>query len=155
MKLADFGLCKSVQQAAFPLGAAGTDEDPSANSADAALGQMEEGQSAFVVGSPNAGKMAAERIQMWQKSRRKLAFSTVGTPDYIAPEVLLKKGCVRRRNPLSHSLPSRPFSHPRRAQKAGKRRLILALVSMLVLCFGVSGTDWKRIGGRWGRSCTR
>jgi len=89
MKLADFGLCKSVQQAAFPLGSGATDEDPSANS-DVALGQMEEGKA--IVGSPNAGKLAKERIQMWQKSRRKLAFSTVGTPDYIAPEVLLKKG---------------------------------------------------------------
>ena len=28
----------------------------------------------------------------WQKNRRTLAFSTVGTPDYIAPEVLLKRG---------------------------------------------------------------
>lgn len=27
-----------------------------------------------------------------QENRRKLAFSTVGTPDYIAPEVLMKKG---------------------------------------------------------------
>ena len=27
-----------------------------------------------------------------QENRRKLAFSTVGTPDYIAPEVLTKKG---------------------------------------------------------------
>ncbi|RLN29028.1 serine/threonine-protein kinase 38-like [Panicum miliaceum] len=33
-----------------------------------------------------------EQLQHWQKNRRKLAFSTVGTPDYIAPEVLLKKG---------------------------------------------------------------
>jgi serine/threonine kinase 38 len=28
----------------------------------------------------------------WQQNRRQLAFSTVGTPDYIAPEVLLKRG---------------------------------------------------------------
>ncbi|PIN21548.1 NDR serine/threonine kinase [Handroanthus impetiginosus] len=33
-----------------------------------------------------------EQLQHWQMNRRKLAFSTVGTPDYIAPEVLLKKG---------------------------------------------------------------
>ncbi|CAN1270370.1 Serine/threonine-protein kinase CBK1 [Linum perenne] len=33
-----------------------------------------------------------EQLQHWQKNRRTLAYSTVGTPDYIAPEVLLKKG---------------------------------------------------------------
>ncbi|MEW5312283.1 MAG: hypothetical protein WDW38_003928 [Sanguina aurantia] len=33
-----------------------------------------------------------ERLAYWQQNRRQLAFSTVGTPDYIAPEVLLKKG---------------------------------------------------------------
>ncbi|TQD69759.1 hypothetical protein C1H46_044708 [Malus baccata] len=37
-------------------------------------------------------KSPAEQLQHWQMNRRKLAFSTVGTPDYIAPEVLLKKG---------------------------------------------------------------
>ncbi|KAE8692184.1 putative serine/threonine-protein kinase ndrA-like isoform X2 [Hibiscus syriacus] len=34
----------------------------------------------------------AEQLEHWQKNRRMLAYSTVGTPDYIAPEVLLKKG---------------------------------------------------------------
>ncbi|KAL4418874.1 hypothetical protein ABPG77_002630 [Micractinium sp. CCAP 211/92] len=33
-----------------------------------------------------------EQLRHWQENRRKLAFSTVGTPDYIAPEVLMKKG---------------------------------------------------------------
>ncbi|KAL9314651.1 hypothetical protein ACSQ67_020103 [Phaseolus vulgaris] len=37
-------------------------------------------------------KSPLEQLQHWQINRRKLAFSTVGTPDYIAPEVLLKKG---------------------------------------------------------------
>jgi serine/threonine kinase 38 len=34
----------------------------------------------------------AEQLAHWQRNRRSLAYSTVGTPDYIAPEVLLKKG---------------------------------------------------------------
>ena len=34
----------------------------------------------------------AETLARWKQARRQLAFSTVGTPDYIAPEVLLKKG---------------------------------------------------------------
>jgi hypothetical protein len=29
----------------------------------------------------------AEQLEHWQRNRRQLAFSTVGTPDYIAPEV--------------------------------------------------------------------
>ncbi|KAJ3693901.1 hypothetical protein LUZ60_009381 [Juncus effusus] len=33
-----------------------------------------------------------EQLHHWQKNRRNMAFSTVGTPDYIAPEVLQKKG---------------------------------------------------------------
>jgi len=32
------------------------------------------------------------QINSWRKSRRQLAYSRVGTPDYIAPEVLKAKG---------------------------------------------------------------
>lgn len=31
--------------------------------------------------------LQAEQLEHWQHNRRQLAFSTVGTPDYIAPEV--------------------------------------------------------------------
>jgi hypothetical protein len=31
--------------------------------------------------------LQAEQLEHWQRNRRQLAFSTVGTPDYIAPEV--------------------------------------------------------------------
>mmetsp|Transcript_11278 Transcript_11278/g.31423 ORF Transcript_11278/g.31423 Transcript_11278/m.31423 type:complete len:463 (-) Transcript_11278:133-1521(-) len=79
MKLADFGLCKSVQQAAVTSfhELANIPESPTDLES-----QM----------SSSPGLMGKERMMMWQKNRRKLAFSTVGTPDYIAPEVLLKKG---------------------------------------------------------------
>ncbi|KAG9286206.1 hypothetical protein G9A89_014192 [Geosiphon pyriformis] len=33
-----------------------------------------------------------DRIATWKKSRRSLAYSTVGTPDYIAPEIFLQQG---------------------------------------------------------------
>ncbi|EGN96778.1 hypothetical protein SERLA73DRAFT_184939 [Serpula lacrymans var. lacrymans S7.3] len=36
--------------------------------------------------------MSREQIATWKANRRKLAYSTVGTPDYIAPEVFLLKG---------------------------------------------------------------
>ncbi|KAJ8660377.1 hypothetical protein O0I10_003834 [Lichtheimia ornata] len=33
-----------------------------------------------------------EKIATWKKNRRGMAYSTVGTPDYIAPEIFLQKG---------------------------------------------------------------
>jgi len=33
-----------------------------------------------------------DKMATWKKNRRKLAYSTVGTPDYIAPEVFMQKG---------------------------------------------------------------
>lgn len=33
-----------------------------------------------------------EKVATWKKNRRKLAYSTVGTPDYIAPELFTHKG---------------------------------------------------------------
>ncbi|KAJ9692564.1 hypothetical protein PVL29_011556 [Vitis rotundifolia] len=56
-----------------------------------------------IVNSPNGGHQGdpaaskctkREQLRHWQKNRRMIACSTVGTPDYIAPEVLLKK-CYR------------------------------------------------------------
>lgn len=33
-----------------------------------------------------------QQISTWRKSRRLMAYSTVGTPDYIAPEIFVRKG---------------------------------------------------------------
>ncbi len=33
-----------------------------------------------------------EQMQTWRKSRRLMAYSTVGTPDYIAPEIFIHQG---------------------------------------------------------------
>ncbi|GMY27119.1 serine/threonine-protein kinase tricorner [Fagus crenata] len=79
MKLSDFGLCKpldcsNLQEKDFSLG----------NNLSGAL-QSD--------GRPLVPKRTQqEQLQHWQRNRRMLAYSTVGTPDYIAPEVLLKKG---------------------------------------------------------------
>ncbi|KAF5738960.1 putative serine/threonine-protein kinase [Tripterygium wilfordii] len=78
LRLSDFGLCKpldcsTLQEKDFsnnnPNGATPNDERPA---------------------PPK--RTQQEQLQHWQKNRRTLAYSTVGTPDYIAPEVLLKKG---------------------------------------------------------------
>ena len=37
-----------------------------------------------------------KRAESWKMSRRTLAFSTVGTPDYIAPEVFADAGYDKR-----------------------------------------------------------
>ncbi|GAB4822162.1 hypothetical protein N2152v2_009208 [Parachlorella kessleri] len=75
MKLSDFGLCKPVDVATLPPFMAG--QDPSAPG---------------VLPSPSHARSQSEQLRHWQENRRKLAFSTVGTPDYIAPEVLMKRG---------------------------------------------------------------
>ncbi|KAK9811663.1 hypothetical protein WJX72_007923 [[Myrmecia] bisecta] len=76
MKLSDFGLCKPVDVTKLPT----LLEEEAMSSGE--LSAMP---------TPQRGSQT-ENLAHWQQNRRKLAFSTVGTPDYIAPEVLLKKG---------------------------------------------------------------
>ena len=40
----------------------------------------------------NLTMSSRQQIQTWRKSRRLMAYSTVGTPDYIAPEIFLYQG---------------------------------------------------------------
>ncbi|XP_050367945.1 uncharacterized protein LOC126786228 [Argentina anserina] len=88
MKLSDFGLCK-------PLG---TNSFPDLSENDSAVGRnlksaSESNQHSRQKSNPSTPKKTQqEQLLHWQKNRRMLAYSTVGTPDYIAPEVLLKKG---------------------------------------------------------------
>ncbi|KAK9684954.1 hypothetical protein RND81_10G245400 [Saponaria officinalis] len=77
LRLSDFGLCK-------PLDCSTLEEDFEITSGN--------GGSLTEDGSSKPKRTQQEQLQHWQKNRRMLAYSTVGTPDYIAPEVLLKKG---------------------------------------------------------------
>ncbi|CAH9126602.1 unnamed protein product [Cuscuta epithymum] len=86
MKLSDFGLCKPLDCRTL-----------STLNENEAMGDENIRDPMDIDGSfPGAGNRSwrspREQLQHWQMNRRKLAFSTVGTPDYIAPEVLLKKG---------------------------------------------------------------
>lgn len=77
VKLSDFGLCKPVDVSALPTLREGEEfTDADGRPAEATAGSRPQ----------------AEQLEHWQRNRRQLAYSTVGTPDYIAPEVLLKKG---------------------------------------------------------------
>ncbi|KAJ8448807.1 hypothetical protein Cgig2_011428 [Carnegiea gigantea] len=86
MKLSDFGLCKPLDCATLST----INENESME--DSSREPMDIDGSLPDAGNGCSWRSAHEQLQHWQRNRRKLAFSTVGTPDYIAPEVLLKKG---------------------------------------------------------------
>ncbi|WOL08098.1 serine/threonine-protein kinase tricorner isoform X1 [Canna indica] len=82
LKLSDFGLCKPLHCSNFP----------NLQEKDITNGKNGDG-SPHLDERPSLPKRTQqEQLEHWQKNRRTLAYSTVGTPDYIAPEVLLKKG---------------------------------------------------------------
>nr|KYP37508.1 Serine/threonine-protein kinase CBK1 [Cajanus cajan] len=78
LRLSDFGLCK-------PLDCSTLEETDFSTNQNANGSTQNDEQAA-------PKRTQQEQLQHWQKNRRTLAYSTVGTPDYIAPEVLLKKG---------------------------------------------------------------
>ncbi|KAK3136984.1 hypothetical protein QOZ80_5BG0446100 [Eleusine coracana subsp. coracana] len=85
LKLSDFGLCKPLDSSSFP----------NLSDLDSAVGKntnpSSDGDKQSSTPTPPR-RTQQEQLLHWQKNRRMLAYSTVGTPDYIAPEVLLKKG---------------------------------------------------------------
>ncbi|EPS66632.1 hypothetical protein M569_08143, partial [Genlisea aurea] len=87
MKLSDFGLCKPLDCRTLS-----TVDENEAMEDNCEREPMDiDGQFADTANG-SSWRSPLEQLQHWQMNRRKLAFSTVGTPDYIAPEVLLKRG---------------------------------------------------------------
>jgi len=80
VKLTDFGLCKAFDGPPVPY---------LAQYEKAAKGETDDG-----IGGAEKKLRAASGVQKaaWKNRNRKLAYSTVGTPDYIAPEVFAQTG---------------------------------------------------------------
>ena len=83
MKLSDFGLCKPVDGDILRSLPSVAEED---------LEEEVNGDGNDGTAGEDAAAKRARQLHDWHQNRRRLAYSTVGTPDYIAPEVLLKKG---------------------------------------------------------------
>ncbi|KAL1747240.1 kinase-like domain-containing protein [Schizophyllum fasciatum] len=49
-------------------------------------------RNSVLVNSINLTMTRKDQIATWKANRRKLAYSTVGTPDYIAPEIFMQQG---------------------------------------------------------------
>jgi len=79
LRLSDFGLCKPLDYSNF--------RDLIEKDVTPTKSSTQDGKQQSM---PKRSQQ--EQLEHWQKNRRTLAYSTVGTPDYIAPEVLLKKG---------------------------------------------------------------
>ncbi|KAJ1490562.1 kinase-like domain-containing protein [Baffinella frigidus] len=93
LALTDFGLCKSFEETQVVLER--NPDIPDEREEEkwqerAAVAGLE--RSPDSGGGPGGGMMSPGSEGRDGKAWRKLHFSTVGTPDYIAPEVFLKKG---------------------------------------------------------------
>lgn len=75
IKLSDFGLCTGLQTNRLTQ-----------------LYKKLHDQSRDLQQNDREHKTRKERMESWKKKRRVLAYSTVGTPDYIAPEVFMQRG---------------------------------------------------------------
>lgn len=78
IKLSDFGLCTGLKKS---------------HRTEFYKDLSQAKPSDFVYSTASGGPMDSKRrAESWKRNRRALAYSTVGTPDYIAPEVFMQTG---------------------------------------------------------------
>ncbi|KAI9513206.1 AGC/NDR protein kinase [Russula earlei] len=63
-----------------------------ANGATSPASVQQATRNSVMVNAINLTMTSKDQIATWKANRRKLAYSTVGTPDYIAPEIFLQQG---------------------------------------------------------------
>ncbi|TNN29502.1 Serine/threonine-protein kinase 38 [Liparis tanakae] len=85
VKLSDFGLCTGLKRAHR------TEFYKNLNhSLPSDLSKQSEARRRLSAAFQNMN--SKRKAETWKRNRRQLAFSTVGTPDYIAPEVFMQNG---------------------------------------------------------------
>ncbi|GAA5943455.1 hypothetical protein JCM3775_003925 [Rhodotorula graminis] len=97
VKLSDFGLStgfhKQHDSAYYQRLLEGGDGGaPAAAGANGQRAASNGGRNSVALNSINLTVSSKDAIATWKANRRKLAYSTVGTPDYIAPEIFLQQG---------------------------------------------------------------
>jgi serine/threonine kinase 38 len=93
VKLSDFGLCtglKLVHRTSYYRGLTSTSKGGGSNGGGKGGGGA--GDTSAAAAESEASRDRQERAKNWKKNRRHMAYSTVGTPDYIAPEVFVQTG---------------------------------------------------------------
>ncbi|KIM90826.1 hypothetical protein PILCRDRAFT_94517 [Piloderma croceum F 1598] len=91
IKLSDFGLSTGFhKQHDSSYYQRLLDSSSSLQSPTAAIQQK--ARNSVMVNAIHLTMTSKDQIETWKANRRKLAYSTVGTPDYIAPEIFLQKG---------------------------------------------------------------
>lgn len=93
IKLSDFGLSTGFQKqhdsSYYARLLDGGNASGTPTSAASAAGKE---RNSVLVNSIHLTMSSKDTIATWKANRRKLAYSTVGTPDYIAPEIFLQQG---------------------------------------------------------------
>lgn len=86
IKLSDFGLSTGFHKQHDNAYYQKLLEDPMQQS------PVQSNRNSVAVNSITLTLSSKDQIATWKANRRKLAYSTVGTPDYIAPEIFLQQG---------------------------------------------------------------